>query len=151
MQAKVLLPVLGLLVAGYGCERRAANTPELADSPAAGVSDTAAGGAGEKGKPEILSVVVRVRTSDGTISTMNVELKGEDPTDALFLTKDAFEKFAIPFYAKQKDPRLDSVPALRRRINAESDTNGLLIILHKLRCRIVMPGGKLRSTAPFKL
>jgi hypothetical protein len=138
MRAK-LFPVLSLLVLMAGCERKAANSDVAADTSAVTGADSVGGAAPTRNKPQILSVTIRVRTAAGKESNMEVDLKG-DPSDAIFLSKEAFEKFAVPYYINRKGEGPETVAVLRRKVQDEVNKYGFIIILHKLRSKVEMPG-----------
>lgn len=142
----MLLQVLILVFMVSGCERRTDNGGAVTDTLP--TSDSGAASGTVRGKPEILSVTVRVRTSEGREG--NIEIK-QDSTDAVFLSMAAFDKFAAPFYAKLKNEGPDSVAAMRRKAKDQLDKYGIIIIVHKLKCKMLLPEGRLGGKFPFKL
>jgi hypothetical protein len=147
MKAK-LLPVLTLLVTTFGCERKSGSADVVTDTSTGTVSDTGATSNSVRNKPEILSVTVRVRRADGKVGNVKVNLDKTQGADALFLSMDAIEKFAVPFYNGLGS---DSVSALKKRAREELAAFGIVIGVHKKLCYIVMPGSKWRGTFPFEL
>ncbi len=138
-----LLPILWLVLIASGCERKA-GTGVATDTS---TGDTAP--APSPGKPEILSVTLRVRAADGRVGNVEVDLDSKEGADALFLSMDAIEKFAVPFYERTQGA--DSVAALRKRAREELDRYGIVIGIHKKLCYIVMPGLKWGGKFPFEL
>lgn len=133
-----LLSILWLAAVVSGCERKAGDTAAGSDTTLVPASDTAASEPGT-GKPQILAVTVRVRTPDGKVRNLEVDLAGKEGSDALFLSQQAVDDFVVPFYTARKGEGPDSAAAIRNQAKFQFEKYGFIIILHKLKCKVLIP------------
>jgi hypothetical protein len=94
----------------------------------------------------LLSITMRVRTSDGTERTIEV-----DPTkgDALFWSEDAVDRFLVPAYGSRERLGAETEPEAR-----VFDESGLIIvvpIVHKRSCKIWLPFFELGDPGPIRM
>jgi hypothetical protein len=149
MQGKVL-GIFCLVALILGCQRRAGDTGAASDTMAAPASETTANAA-VSGKPEILAVTVRVRTAEGREGDVQVDLDKIEGSDALFLSMKAVENFVVPFYKGRKGEGPDSAAAILKDAKSQLEKNGFIIILHKLKCKMLIPRDLLGGQFPRKL
>jgi hypothetical protein len=133
-----LLSVLWLAVVASGCERRAGSSADGSATTLTPASDTTAGQP-VTGKPQILGVTVQVRTTDGKVRNLAVNLDRKEGSDALFLSQQAVENFVVPFYTGRKGEGADSAASILKEAKAQFEALGFIIILHKLKCKVLIP------------
>ncbi len=133
-----------------GCGREPGTTGGQQDTIATPASETTTT-APVSGKPEILAVTVRVRTADGRVGDLQVDLDKREGSDAIFFSLDAVRNFVVPFYKARKGEGPDSAAAIMKDAAAQMEKNGFIVILHKLRCKVLIPPDFRREQFPRKL
>lgn len=147
----VLLSALSLVLVASGCEPKAASNAAAADSSAAAADNTGAGSEIVRGKPQILSVTVRVRTADGKVGNVEIDPDKETGSDAVFFSVESVRNFLVPFYTARKGEGADSAKAILSQAQADLEKYGFIILPHKWKCKVLFPGDKLGGPFPIKL
>lgn len=145
-----LLSMLWLAAVVSGCGRKAGSTAGGSDTTLAPASDTTAI-APATGKPQILAVTVRVRGPDGKVGDLEVNLDQREGSDALFFSLDAVQNFVVPFYAHRKGEGPDSSAAILTAAQDQLKKTGIIVILHKLKCKVLIPVDLWRGEFPRRL
>jgi hypothetical protein len=136
-----LLSIVWLAGAAFGCDRKAGSTAGGSDTTSTPGADSTAT-AEATGKAEILAVTVRVRTADGKVGDLQVNVDQADSTrghDAIFFSVAAVKDFLLPYYAREKGVSRDSLANILKEVERQGEKKGIILVLHKLKCYIVIP------------
>ncbi|MGH7498308.1 MAG: hypothetical protein ACREL3_05600 [Gemmatimonadales bacterium] len=87
----------------------------------------------DRGEARIESIVVRLRTRDGSAREIKVD---PDENDALFWSQEAVDKLALPFYLAARS--LEQALAIRGQVDSQLGKAGLIIAAHKRLCTLMI-------------
>lgn len=98
----------------------------------------------EKREPGVVAITVQFRTSSGEERSVTIDGRS---SDALFLSLEALDKFALPFYLATDG--FERAAAIRREAQEQLAQIGMIIGPHKKYCRIMLPNFNLGDPSPI--
>lgn len=87
---------------------------------------------GEKNEAEVISITVQFRTKGGAERSVTIDGRS---SDALFWSREAIDKFALPFYLTTEG--FDKAAEIRGEVESQFARTGLVIGPHKKYCMLI--------------